>query len=144
MNGRAAGSSLSMSTNIGRRIAPAPHQAMILSDITPSSIFSFSFKPVSWQLSGVAYPIKKSASEACLPVPKYGVEWSQGCFLATLVSAGLWAPIYYEVNEHFPDAWWYDYAITFIVATAFLSVAWLTCILSSFLVKNGRKNSKAG
>jgi hypothetical protein len=88
----------------------------------------------------MATPGQKPQNEAVREPSKYGKHWSQGFFIALILSLGFWAPIYLEVNDKCADAWWNDFAMAFIAFGAFLSLSWLTCAISEYLEKRGRKN----
>ena len=72
---------------------------------------------------------------------KYGIEWSQGFGVAALISLAVWLPAYFEVSDRFAEAWWYDFAIAFIVMAAVGMLAWVTCAVAEYLERRkGRAN----
>ena len=72
---------------------------------------------------------------------KYGIAWSQGFGVGAVTSLVLWLAAYFEVSDQFADDWWYDYAITFIVVGAVVTLAWLTCAVAEWLERrNGRES----
>ncbi|HTY87642.1 MAG TPA: hypothetical protein VMB80_09280 [Candidatus Acidoferrum sp.] len=87
-------------------------------------------------------PAQKSDNGAANDPPKYGKHWSQGAGMALLLSLGFWAPIYLEVEDQWPNAWWSDFALAFIISAAFLSLSWLTGTLSEYLEKRDREVSR--
>jgi hypothetical protein len=73
--------------------------------------------------------------------PKYGIEWSQGFGVAAIASFGVWLPACLVVGDHFAEAWWYDFAIAFIVMAAVGTLAWVTCGVAEGLERRkGRKS----
>lgn len=72
---------------------------------------------------------------------KYGREWSQGLGVAAVLSMGVWLPAYLVVSDRFAEAWWYDFAIGFIVLTAVGTLAWVTCAVAEWLEKRNARRA---
>jgi len=70
---------------------------------------------------------------------KYGIEWSQGFSVAAFVSLAVWLPAYFTVSDRFAEAWWYDFAIAFIVLAAVGTLAWVTCAVAEWLERRSGK-----
>lgn len=73
---------------------------------------------------------------------KYGRSWSKGACAGSVVSLGLWLPVYFKVQDTWPDAKWVDLAGLALLAAAFLSLAWLTCAFSEYFEKQERNDRK--
>jgi len=71
---------------------------------------------------------------------KYSIEWSQGFGVGAVVSLMVWLPAYFTVGDRFAEAWWYDFAIAFIVLAAVGTLAWVTCAVAEYLER--RKGGK--
>ena len=70
---------------------------------------------------------------------KYGIEWSQGFGVASVLSLGVWLPAYFVVSDRFAEAWWYDFALAFIVMAAVGTLAWVTCAVAERLERRSGK-----
>ena len=70
---------------------------------------------------------------------KYGIEWSQGFGVAAVISLVVWLPAYFEVSDRFAEAWWYDFAIAFIVMAAVGTLAWVTGGVAEYLERSSGK-----
>ena len=70
---------------------------------------------------------------------KYGIEWSQGFGVGAVISLVVWLPAYFEVSDRFAEAWWYDFAIAFIVMAAVGTLAWVTGGVAEYLERRRGK-----
>lgn len=63
---------------------------------------------------------------------KHSPAWSKGLCASAIVSLGVWLPIYFKVQDTWPDAKWVDLAGLALLIAAFLSLAWLTCAFAEY------------